>query len=271
MSLVIPLILTASSAACAAVGALAYATVAPDSQFWGPVICRGGKSEPERYALTFDDGPTRGSTEPILDILGELGVKATFFVIGANAANAPDLMRRMDVEGHIVANHSYNHSHVGVMRAGRYWDQQIGQTNRLIEQIIGRRPALFRPPMGIKHRHVCAAAQRHGHTVVTWSKRARDGVRTTAREILNRLVEFTEDGDILMMHDGIEPNAWRDPKPSIKAVRPLILSLRDRGLEPAPLSNLIGIEPYLRTSRGNKAIKRVDCESKNDYTQYQPQ
>jgi peptidoglycan/xylan/chitin deacetylase (PgdA/CDA1 family) len=256
--------LAAGGAACAAIGALAYATIAPTCQFWGPVVSRGQSSGLARYALTFDDGPTKGPTDAILDILGELGVKGAFFVIGLNATTQPDIVRRMYVEGHVVANHSYDHSHFGVMRAGRYWDRQISRTDRLIEEIIGRRPALFRPPMGVKHGHMCSAARRHGHTIVTWSRRGRDGVNTTPERILNRLVAHSEDGDILLMHDGIEPHMRRDPAASVAAVRPLILALRERGLEPAPLGDLIGVEPYGRILRADDEVDGAYRNSENN-------
>jgi hypothetical protein len=71
-----------------------------------------------------------------------------------------------------------------------------------------------------------------------------DGIPTTAERIVERLTRHTTGGDILIMHDGIDPNLHRDPTPSVAAVKPLIQQLRDQGLEPAPLDRLIGISPY---------------------------
>ena len=62
--------------------------------------------------LTFDDGPTAGVTDKILDILKLHNIKATFFVVGANAARNPALMQRMADEGHIVGNHTMNHKNL---------------------------------------------------------------------------------------------------------------------------------------------------------------
>ncbi len=59
--------------------------------------------------LTFDDGPTPGVTDKVLDILNENGIKGTFFVVGKNAQAYPDLMKRISNEGHLVANHSLSH------------------------------------------------------------------------------------------------------------------------------------------------------------------
>jgi peptidoglycan/xylan/chitin deacetylase (PgdA/CDA1 family) len=227
----------------AATAATAYTFIAPRSTFWGPVIHRGDDSQP-RYALTFDDGPTADSTARILDTLGELAAPAAFFVIGRNVERAPDLVRRMYDKGHIVANHSYDHSHFGMMRMGWYWDRQFLRTDALIREIIGQKPTLFRPPMGVRQGHIMSAARRHGHTVITWSRRGLDGITTTADRIVHRLAPTTQPGDILILHDGVEPNQKRDPAPTVAAIRPLIQRLRDRGLEPARLDELIAVSPY---------------------------
>jgi peptidoglycan/xylan/chitin deacetylase (PgdA/CDA1 family) len=231
--------------ASAAIAALGYVSVAPRSNFWGRVVHRGDAGGLPRYALTFDDGPCDRATPAILDTLGELNAKATFFVIGLNARRFPKVVRRIFDEGHIVGNHSYDHSHFGVMRAGWYWDRQICDTDALLQDIIGVKPSLFRPPMGARQFHITRAARRHGHTLVTWSRRALDGFATTPKRIVARLSDRTVPGDILIMHDGIEPNLRRDPAASVAAVRPLILALRERGgLKPAPLDELIKVSPY---------------------------
>lgn len=242
--LVLPATLAAAAALCA--GA-AYVTVAPRSRFWGHVIHRGSADAPPRYALTFDDGPTEGPTDQILDALAAHNAKAAFFVIGVNARKAPHLVRRMHDEGHVVGNHSLDHSHYGVMRMGWYWNRQIRETDAIIADIIGRKPALYRPPMGVRHLHIMASVKRHGLTAITWSRRALDGVTTTPERILHRLAPNTHAGDILVLHDGLEPhNLKRDPSATVAAIGPLIARLRDRGLEPARLDELIGIPAYAR-------------------------
>jgi peptidoglycan/xylan/chitin deacetylase (PgdA/CDA1 family) len=240
-----PLALGALTTAIPIAAVCTYATVAPRSSIWGPVIYRG---EPARsaggYALTFDDGPTEDATPRILDTLARLGAKATFFVIGANARRHPEIVRRIHAEGHVVANHTMDHSHYGVMRAQRYWDRQVRETDELLASIIGVKPALFRPPMGVRTWHVSWAAARFGYRVVTWSRRAYDGLPTTAERIVGRLARATAAGDILMLHDGVEPNVRRDPSATVEAVGPLVEALRARGLEPRSLEELTGVRAY---------------------------
>jgi peptidoglycan/xylan/chitin deacetylase (PgdA/CDA1 family) len=205
---------------------------------------RGCTDDGSKYALTFDDGPTEPSTSSILDTLGELGVRATFFVIGQNVQKYPRLVERMHAEGHLVENHSYDHSHVGMLRGFGYWRKQLQQTREVIEPIIAVRTRLFRPPMGVRSWFICGAARSTGHAIVTWSRRGFDGTRTTVPQILDRLVPNTKGGDVLALHDGIEPRHTRDPSSSVAAIKPLILGLRSRGLEPAPLDELLRLPAY---------------------------
>lgn len=229
--------------------ALSLISLRPDNTLWGPVHYRGDASIP-RYALTFDDGPTRGATDRILDTLCEFRAPAAFFVVGRNVQTCPDLVARMHAEGHLVANHSYDHSHFGMLRGPWYWKQQIEKTDAAIEQIIGRRPAMFRPPMGFKTPFVNGAAGRHQQAVITWNRRAVDGITTTPERILSRLLPHTRAGDVLMLHDGIEPNSRRDPRGTVAAVKPLILQLREKGLEPARLDDVLKLPAYQEERNG---------------------
>jgi peptidoglycan/xylan/chitin deacetylase (PgdA/CDA1 family) len=202
-----------------------------------------------RFALTFDDGPDVQGTPQILDALSELGISATFFVIGRHAIEHPNLVARIHAEGHVLANHSFDHPYFGLFRGREYWRRQIGLTDDTIEQVIGRRPAMFRPPVGIKTWFNCGTARALGHSVVTWSRRAMDGVATSPQRILKRLACQTVAGDILLLHDGADPRIRRDPKATVGAIRPLIQQLRDRGLEAAPLHELLQVPAYAPAAR----------------------
>ena len=126
----------------AAVAGLTYATVSPTSTFWGPAIARG-PTNAMQIALTFDDGPTPGSTDRVMEILTKTGVKASFFVIGGNVRRHPELLRRIHEQGHLIANHTFDHSHYTVFGRLGYWKRQIAETDELLESIVGERPAIF--------------------------------------------------------------------------------------------------------------------------------
>lgn len=225
-------------------GAVTHATFVPRSKLFGPVISHGSSDGPARVALTFDDGPTAGATDRVLNTLGELGVKAAFFVVGRNVEREPRLTERIAAEGHLIGNHTYDHFRMGMFGLARFWREQIGRTDAAIERATGLRPALFRPPVGHKTPFIMAAAARGGHAVVTWNRRALDGITTTPERIVDRVAPHGRAGDIILLHDGVDPHSRRDPAASVAAVRPLIVALRGRGLDPVRLDVLTGLRPY---------------------------
>lgn len=225
-----------------ATAGICYPVFWPGSTLWGPIISRGASAAPPRVALTFDDGPLPGATDRILDVLGELNVRASFFVIGRVARENPDLLLRIHQQGHIIGNHSFDHVGLGFLHGQGFWCNQIERTDRVIEQVIGTRPRLFRPPLGAKTWLIARAAATH--TMVTWNRRGRDGVATHSQRILNRLLPRASAGDIIALHDGVSPQSRRDPRVTVAAIRPLVAGLRDRGIEPVRLDELTGVNPY---------------------------
>lgn len=233
----------AGAASAAAFGLVAWGSARPRSCMWGPVISRGSTAS-KAVALTFDDGPTPGRTDRVLDILAEHRVPAAFFVVGGNVVAYPELLRRMDDEGHVIGNHSFAHSNFGFVRWQRYWRREIERTDAAICAVIGRRPALFRPPLGVKTCFMHAVVRRNGQSLVTWTCRARDGVPTTSDRIVERLTANTQAGDILLLHDGVKPRGHRDVTPTVEALPKVIETLRERGLDFIRLDELIGLRPY---------------------------
>ena len=224
-------------------GGLTYASCAPACNFWGKVISRG-PSGSRHVAITFDDGPTPGPTNAMLDVLRDAGVTASFFVIGANVRKHPDLLRRVHAEGHLVGNHSLHHSHYGICRITRYWRREIVETDDAIEQVIGVRPAMYRPPCGMKTWHTFDAMRTTGHTLINWSRRAIDGLPTTPQRIMRRF-ENIGDGEILLLHDGVEPNtSYADRSATIAVVPKLLEQLRRENLKPVRLDELLGVAAY---------------------------
>jgi peptidoglycan/xylan/chitin deacetylase (PgdA/CDA1 family) len=240
-----PLEIAAAGAltAGAITGALSYATFAGRSAWWGPLVWRGRRDGPPRVALTFDDGPWPGATDRVLDILGEFEVKAAFFVIGRYVEKHSELVARIHREGHLLGNHTFDHRGNAFLRGPRFWQEQLDRTDDAIERVIGVRPRLYRPPLGMKTPISARATARH-HLVVTWTRSARDGLTTTPDRVLRRLLPRCQAGDILLLHDGVSPQSDRDPSVTSRALRPLILGLRARGIEPARVDEITGLNPY---------------------------
>ena len=105
------------------------------------------KKEEKRIAITFDDGPDGTYTPQLLDGLKERGVKASFFVIGKEAEEHPELILRMYKEGHLIGNHTYHH--VELTRVDMETEkEEIKKTNEVIEGITGEKVTYIRPPYG---------------------------------------------------------------------------------------------------------------------------
>src|SRR5205807_7171098 len=98
-------------------------------------------------AMTFDDGPSATLTPKLLDLLAAHHIKATFFVIGENVAEHPEIVARAAREGHEIGNHSWSHPNFGKM-SDESIRRQLQQTDDAIKSATGRRPTLMRPPYG---------------------------------------------------------------------------------------------------------------------------
>jgi peptidoglycan-N-acetylglucosamine deacetylase len=211
--------------------------------WFGDVYERGIVGE-RRVALTFDDGPLEGATEAILDILKSHKARATFFVIGEQCERWPGIVERMAREGHLVANHTWSHSRYSMLRGRWYWRSEIERTDAIIRSIVGRTPAWFRPPMGVRTPINMGAVRRTDHACIMWTRRAMDGVETTADRIVDRLSHDLCDGSVLLLHDGRERASRRDPRPTIEALPRVIQMIEGRQLRVAPLDEMLGLAPY---------------------------
>jgi len=237
-------VVAAAALGTAALATLTYGMVVPQSRLLLPVLSRALDATAPRVGLTFDDGPWPGSTEVILDVLKEHKVSAAFFVIGSNVEKWPMLVQRMHDDGHFVGNHSFDHHRLGSLRGLSYWRDQIRRTDEMVRSIVGHRPALFRPPMGIKTPPLAAALRESGHKTIAWSCRGFDGVTTAPAQIVRNIGTKIRAGEIALLHDGRDPRSRRDVRVTAAALPEIIRLTRARRLEFAPLTSLLPITPY---------------------------
>lgn len=157
-----------------------------------------GTFEPEKYlALTFDDGPHPVHTPVLLDGLKERGVPATFFLMGSCIPGNEALVKRMQEEGHLIGNHSYNH--VRLTKAGpAAVCEAVDRTSGMIEDITGSRPQYMRPPYGDWNEELECQS---GMTTVLWSVDSLDWKLRNQKRIVKKVLKEAEDGDIILMHD----------------------------------------------------------------------
>jgi peptidoglycan/xylan/chitin deacetylase (PgdA/CDA1 family)/spore germination protein YaaH/GT2 family glycosyltransferase len=209
-------------------------------------VLHSGPSPSSRHGvvLTFDDGPDPQWTPRILDILKAYHAQATFFVTGINAERYPNLIRRIQTEGHLIANHSFFHPDIGKVSTP-HAAMEILSTTRLLESLTGTSPRLFRPPYLRDslpaHRDELTAvvrAQQQDLIVLGQSIDPRDYERPGADELVARVAEQRGSGNVILLHDG-----GGDRSQTVEALPRILDLLASHGERVLPAWELAGLSP----------------------------
>ena len=184
------------------------------------------QAHPE-VALTFDDGPSPKYTPLLLDGLKERNVQATFFLLGKNVKENQELVQRMQAEGHLLGNHTYNHVQLNKIPETTA-RQEILKTNNEIYEATGNYPEYMRPPYGAwkKNMELCVEM-----LPVFWDIDTLDWKSQNVDAILKAAGEEPEDGSIILMHDEYQT--------SVEAALLLIDRLKEKGYEFVTVDELI--------------------------------
>lgn len=180
-----------------------------------------------KVALTFDDGPSPKYTPLLLDGLKERNVQATFFLLGKNVKENQKLVQRMQTEGHLLGNHTYNHVQLNKIPETTA-RQEILKTNNEIYEATGNYPEYMRPPYGAwkKNMELCVEM-----LPVFWDIDTLDWKSQNVDAILKAAGEEPEDGSIILMHDEYQT--------SVEAALLLIDRLKEKGYEFVTVDELI--------------------------------
>jgi peptidoglycan-N-acetylglucosamine deacetylase len=207
-------------------------------------IERWGGNNPQKIVLTFDDGPSPEYTGNVLDILKQYRVPATFFVIGMNGEQNPDLLHRIVDEGHEIGSHTFTHPNIA-RTSKEQLIVELNATERVIESHLGRRTLLFRPPYAQDIEPDTPAevvpiefTSNLGYYTIGLKIDPSDwrnpGVDRIVTETIQQAVAGK--GNIVLLHD-----SGGDRSQTIAALPLLIQGLRDRGFELVTVSNLLGL------------------------------
>jgi peptidoglycan-N-acetylglucosamine deacetylase len=155
-----------------------------------------------RYiAMTFDDGPHPVLTPRLLDMLKARGLKATFFLIGQNAAEYPDIVRRIAAEGHEIGNHSWSHPQLTKLSPAAV-REEISKTSSTITEIIGKPLLVMRPPYGATSSYINHWINREfGMKVILWSVDPLDWKFRNSTRVENQILAGAHPGAIILSHD----------------------------------------------------------------------
>lgn len=195
--------------------------------------CRKHTNDEMKIALTFDDGPDKSYTNEILDILNEYGIKATFFVIGKNCEENPDILKRIALEGHEIGNHTYSHPRLSKITSNNL-EKEILKTEKIVYDITGIKTCLFRPPEGVYSDATAKVSDSVGYRAILWSVDTTDWRSPEADKISKSVVENTTSGAIILCHDYI---AGKSNTPA--ALRMFIPQLIQQGYVFVTVSELI--------------------------------
>lgn len=152
--------------------------------------------------LTFDDGPDPATTPRLLDILDTYGVRASFFILGRQAVRYPRLVRRIHAAGHVIGNHTWRHRHPLRMTRRAAWEE-IYKTTVLLEDEVGHRIALFRPPYGYVRACMLEQARELGQQLLLWHRSAIDWGWFGRERLIAHRLQAIKPGEVVLLHDAV--------------------------------------------------------------------
>jgi peptidoglycan/xylan/chitin deacetylase (PgdA/CDA1 family) len=199
--------------------------------------CRWRGPDVPAVALTFDDGPDPATTPAVLDRLDELGLRATFFCLGAHAAAHPGLVAETLRRGHQVETHGYEHAH-HFARTPRWVRADLDRAMQAMAA-AGARPRWFRPPYGQATGPTLVEARRRGLSVVLWSAWGREWDAPDSAAVARRVNDGVGPGSVVLLHDAdvdSPPGSWQR---GLEALGPVADELHRRGLAAVTLDGLV--------------------------------
>lgn len=215
--------------------ALVWASADIGSGVYLKALCRA-ESADRVVALTFDDGPDEDYTPRVLDLLKRYDVRATFFVVGEQARQNPELIHRMVAEGHTVAGHSYYHLPQSTLWSSQRYTEELFRCNDVVARLTGLRMRLYRPPFGVTNPPIARAVKNLGLIPVGWSVRSLDTVTKDTDRVVDRVMRGLRGGDVILLHDRLEN--------SEELLEKLLTALQAQNYTTATVDELFKIEAY---------------------------
>jgi len=153
---------------------------------------------PKCLYLTFDDGPIPEITPWVLDTLKDFNAKATFFCIGENVINNPNIFKRIIDEGHAVGNHTFNHLNGWQVKNSKYLEN-VALCNKVVQS------KLMRPPYGQIRNAQAKELIKLGYKIIMWDVLSWDfSNKVSYKKCLNNVVNNVQGGSIIVFHDNLK-------------------------------------------------------------------
>ena len=235
------------------VGLSMVAPFLPRFSFFLPIISRGNSGQ-KAVSITFDDGPDPFTTEPLLALLDQHGVKATFFVLGKKAAAHPQLIKKILEKGHLLGNHSYNHDNLCMLKSSKHLFREISATQEVLARFHVK-PLAFRPPVGITNPKLWGVLKELGMVNVNFSCRGLDAGNRRLNGLSRRVLKHLRSDHIIALHD-VMPKRRAALKLWLNEIDKVLQGIKYRGLKVLPLSELIG-RPVMICGEGIESGKFI--------------
>ena len=205
--------------------------------FFLPIISRGNSGQ-NAVSITFDDGPDPFTTEPLLALLEQHGVKATFFVVGKKAAAHPHLIKKILKAGHLLGNHSYSHDNLCMLKSRKHLFQEINAAQEVLARFQVK-TLVFRPPVGITNPKLWGILKDLGMINVNFTSRGADFGNRRLKGLSMRVLKHLQTDHIILLHD-VMPKRHADLQLWLNEIDKILLGIEGRGMKVIPLSELIG-------------------------------
>lgn len=204
-------------------------------QIFGDLVTQV-KTDEKVVAITYDDGPNPPYTNQLLEVLDDLKIKATFFLIGRNVESYPDTSRAILDGGHELGNHSYSHEEL-LFRSKSFVNLEIEKTDQLLRQVGAVGKIHFRAPFGYKGIVLPWLLSKLEKKHILWNVDPRDYMAETPEDVVKLAKKRTRPGSIILMHDG-----GGDRDLTVAATRSLVQTLRAEGYRFATVSELMQLK-----------------------------
>ncbi|WP_293336986.1 polysaccharide deacetylase family protein [Microcoleus sp. CAWBG58] len=217
---------------------------APPAQFRGQIIYEASINNSKVIALTFDDGPT-AETLKILKILQKHNAVATFFCLGANLRENPEIAKQVVKAGNAIGNHTWHHFYHNVTE--KTAADEIDNTGVHIYRSTGAKSLLFRPPGGRLNNGFADYAKKKNYVVVMWSIDPKDFLQPPASAIARSVLSQAKSGAIVLLHDG-----GGDRQETVEAVSVIIPKLKQQGYRFVTVPQLLEMQAAQKQEKGDR-------------------
>jgi Predicted xylanase/chitin deacetylase len=211
------------------------------AKFPGSIFLQGPGNK--YVALTFDDAPDSLFAPVMLDIFARYNVKVTFFCLGNCVKQNPDMVKRIAGEGHIIGNHTYDHTDLSKLPPEQV-REQVQKAADEIYRATGLRTALFRPPFGFLSDVSAQVIISMGYKIIMWNVDSYDWMGLTGPGIAGRVNANVTPGSIVLMHNACS-GSTESGTGTTQALPFIIETLKAQGYIFTTIPELLKIPAYL--------------------------